>query len=126
MKATFNIYPWERIFNIFLFLLSSILCISNSICFYAWYLAAKQIGWVPEGSSIYDPHSMNWSSSFWYVIDNAITISFFSVLLISIISLISYFNNQISINKSVNVFAWISILLFVVLVLGGFVSWWFD
>lgn len=126
MKTSFNIYTWKRIFNMLIGVLSFLLIISNSICFYAWYRASKQIGWVPEGSSINDPHSMNWSSSFWNLINNAIMIAFFSVILILIISLISYFNKQIFINKSVKIFAWISILLVVVLVFGGFVSWWLD
>ena len=102
---------------------SFLLWVSTLICYYFWYMASQQLGRVAKYDGINDPASIGWtlSSKDYLIADNALTFGFFLSIVVTF--LIIFLRLKKVLEKKTIMIGGIGVILFLVICLGGFLSW---
>ena len=99
--------------------------IVNFVCLYFWYLASKELNWIPTYASIQDPDSLNWPSAYYTFLDNTFVVGVFSSILLLIIFCTFFFKKEI-VKIGLKIIGILTLLIFMCLLFGGFGDWWTD
>lgn len=114
-------------FLIYILLLPIILIwLANFISYYLWIDASLKIGHIAFYDGINDPNSIGWSKDYFKIGELALMLGLISIIPSSIITAYFYFSKKNEVSIRIKLISLLGVLLFFIIVFGGYLAWWAD